>query len=279
MLSHSKDGIAESLTKLANDVEEKIAIQNFRDIRCYMADKPVQDLVREAAYDHIVTLATRPEFSSEVFLQVMKQLTSNPSPRSCMLGWKLLVSICQMVRADDKFMPFLTAFLEKATTLSDTNQAHAAKCCLQGLEARRLPVLRGYIWKQNPSSLMKRWKKRFFVLGNHQLFWWTSVKDAARPESARPGGGPFCLGSIDFLQEQVQVEAVGETSFSLKPTNGWSEKFAKAQKHDYLFECKDTENIRSIWMEAIKEHLRYGDRFRGHRGFNFFRGLSDLSAA
>merc|ERR1712151_964092 len=110
MLSHSKEVITEALTHLSSP-EEDLAVQNFRNILYYMADKPAQNLVRQASFDYIIGLAMRTDFCNEVFVQVMKQLTNNENPRSNMLGWQLLLLICQSVLPNEDLCGYVRFFL------------------------------------------------------------------------------------------------------------------------------------------------------------------------
>lgn len=273
MLHHSKDTIAEALTQKVPANEEEKAVQNFRNILYYMADKPAQELVRQASFDYIISLAMRTEFCDEVFCQVVKQLTGNPSQRSAHLGWQLLLLLCQSVLPSQDLFPFIKKFLEGFDTEDADAEKERATSCLQAMEMRMLPVLRGHLWKKKPGRAhLRPYEKRYFVLGNHQLFWWEKQEDFLRPESARPRGGPLCRGVIDFIAEDCEMDALGGfngTQFCLRPHRGhWSRHFehtAGDPKRVFTFETKGLEHDREVWMSAINHHMEYANRFRVER--------------
>jgi len=264
-LSHSTDVIAESLTIVAEQ-DEELAIQNFTNILYYCADKPAQNLVRQASFDNIMCLAMRTDFCNEVFVQVLKQLTGNHNPRSRALCWHLLLLICQSVLPGEDFFQFIRSFFSVIVEFNDPDLSGYALGCAQALEMRALPVLRGHLQKKKPSAFaMKSWDKRFFIVGNHQMFWWATQEDSARPESARPRGGPLCKGVIDFIAEDADIVPEGETMFKILPKTGWSKLFENAQgdlKRQFLFDTKDCELDRDTWIGVVKEHMAYADRFR-----------------
>lgn len=113
MVSHTKDEIKEGLTTLPSSLETQ-AKRNFRDILGWMSDKPIPES-RRLSYSHdIVAVAkSSPPMTDEVYCQVMKQLTNNPSQRSVLLGWKLLLMLCQEARASPELQEFVRGFLTK----------------------------------------------------------------------------------------------------------------------------------------------------------------------
>ena len=50
---------------------------------------------------------------NEIFIQLMKQLTNNPTPRSELLGWKLMCFLCQYVVPSKELVEYLRAFVMK----------------------------------------------------------------------------------------------------------------------------------------------------------------------
>jgi len=72
-----------------------------------------------------------------VYMQVMKQLRENPSRRSRLLGWKLMLMLCQQVRPSDSLDEFVRAFLMQA--VNDKNEdrieevASVARQCVADL--------------------------------------------------------------------------------------------------------------------------------------------------
>jgi len=83
----SKEKIHESLTKLDSKLNEK-AIECNTSIRVVMGDKIASNPMLEAK-SLLIKVYKFPKLKEEVLLQLMKQLTKNPSPTSVAKGWKL----------------------------------------------------------------------------------------------------------------------------------------------------------------------------------------------
>jgi len=114
MLSHSKVNIAEALTHVPDGLEPK-AVQNFRNVMLWMGDKPAQECQRLAARHDVIELArTEVDLQDEVYVQLMKQLTGCPSPRQALLGWELMVLLCQATSPGDELVEFVRHFLVAA---------------------------------------------------------------------------------------------------------------------------------------------------------------------
>merc|ERR1719433_573604 len=80
-----------------------------------MGDRPAQELRRLAAHNMLLRIAEEsPAMCDEVYVQVMKQLTDNPSQRSTLLGWELLRTLCQEIPPSTELMEFVYYFARKA---------------------------------------------------------------------------------------------------------------------------------------------------------------------
>merc|ERR1712061_397958 len=110
MLAHSKNEILSALTKVKSTMEQ-VAIQSFKDLLGWMTDRPVSDCQRQGLAEAIVNRAKLANadkeintsggcigMSNEIFAQVLKQLTRNPSMRSRLCGWRLLLQLVQQVQ-------------------------------------------------------------------------------------------------------------------------------------------------------------------------------------
>lgn len=114
MLTHSKAMISEALTKVPDRLESE-AKQSFTNILTWMGDRPAQEVVRVDSREEVLRAAqSSPELRDEVFVQLMKQLSSNLGARSCLEGWKLMLDLCGTVIPSEELTEFLRCFLALA---------------------------------------------------------------------------------------------------------------------------------------------------------------------
>jgi hypothetical protein len=87
-----------------------------------MGDKPAAYIGSKE--EPVILLAKRtPALRDEIFIQVMKQLTGNPSPESVLCGWKLLKKLCQAVTPSEDLCDFLRYFLQRAMKMDKAAKA------------------------------------------------------------------------------------------------------------------------------------------------------------
>merc|ERR1719382_2233782 len=87
-----------------------------------MYDRTVSEVQRVSLMKEIVTTATLDKIlADEVYVQTMKQLTGNPSARSKVQGWKLMLALCQEVCPSQGLHDFVHVFLMKAMKLEQGN--------------------------------------------------------------------------------------------------------------------------------------------------------------
>ena len=93
MLKHSKNPIHNSLTQIPEEdkVTQKLAKEMFKNILGYMGDKKY-DNPNLLASEILKNCLDHPnkDLRSEVFCQIIKQLTANPSSDSVRRGWELM---------------------------------------------------------------------------------------------------------------------------------------------------------------------------------------------
>jgi len=112
MLEFTDELLSESLTVLEGSAK-KVALECFQDLLRCMGDKPntyqgnKEEPVLNAAKSADVALR------DEVFVQIMKQLTKNPSSKSSAAGWELLESVLAEALPSDELSEFLRGFLQK----------------------------------------------------------------------------------------------------------------------------------------------------------------------
>lgn len=143
MLGHSKVTIAESLTHLPKS-REAAAIQTFRNILVWMGDRPAQECQRIASRESVInTVSSDPFMRDETFVQILKQLSGNPSARSEWLGWQLLLQLCHTTPPSDELDDFVRFFCAQKTSAAPLSSGDAraleleriARECLEALTA------------------------------------------------------------------------------------------------------------------------------------------------
>jgi len=116
MLSHSKNKIKEPLTQVRGG-DEKTATFAFCDVQGWMLDLATPESQRLGLSQALVEIAkASTPMADEIYVQVLKQLTRNPSKRSTMLGWQLLHVICQNVIPSQELQEFVRTYLVRVIT-------------------------------------------------------------------------------------------------------------------------------------------------------------------
>merc|ERR1719277_144844 len=122
MVSHQTEKITASLTVM-KPFNEKVAIQSFIDLLRCMGDKP-SAFTGDMHEPIIKRLSMSRCVCDEIYMQVMKQLTSNPSGESTSRGWELLKAMVQEVLPSPDVYLFLRAFIKRGR---DGNQQPQAR--------------------------------------------------------------------------------------------------------------------------------------------------------
>jgi len=121
MLKHTRETIHAPLTEIkASDPEaskrlKKKACTCFSMIQKYMGDRKDKDDVgtgREVVAEGLST----PLLRDEIYLQIIKQLTENPSPDSIAKGWKIMALCLTTFPPGADFENFLEVYLRKYAT-------------------------------------------------------------------------------------------------------------------------------------------------------------------
>lgn len=113
--SSSLGTVASSLAEMVENVSsgsslKKIAMKMFKNVLVYMEDRE-GDQVLEAGQEVLVTGLGTKALRDEIYVQLMKQLTDNPSKKSMRLGWNLMALCCVTFPPSNKLDYYLEQFL------------------------------------------------------------------------------------------------------------------------------------------------------------------------
>ncbi|ELR13396.1 RhoGAP domain containing protein [Acanthamoeba castellanii str. Neff] len=131
------------LLKHAKRDTHKAAIKMFRNIQRYMGDREVKAGNRsgDQLALHIAVEADRvPELRDEVYIQICKQTTQNPSPKSNGLGWELLAIISSICYPTKDLEVHLVAYLNFYLGWNEENVRAIAHYCLRKLGQKGRPA-------------------------------------------------------------------------------------------------------------------------------------------
>ena len=142
MLTHNKNEIREALTQVPPE-KESVAIVLFRKVLGWMHDRPMPESATHTfAHEIVDQVESDACLGDEIFVQLMKQLTKNPSKRSALLGWKLMLLLCQHVSPSAELEEFLRTFFmtEVKNKAEDSVEIlHFAKQCIADLNVTSSP--------------------------------------------------------------------------------------------------------------------------------------------
>jgi hypothetical protein len=128
MLSHNgKSQLVESLTVapygISQDEFDTSAIMDFTNLKTWMFERPVQEWQRQSCQHDVLETAQHSDYKDESYIQLMKQLTDNPSSRSLKAGWELLYAMTTTAPPSPVVAEFLRVFArkQKAILLASDN--------------------------------------------------------------------------------------------------------------------------------------------------------------
>merc|ERR1740121_3235646 len=114
MVSFQAEKIIQSLTIL-KPYSERIAAQNFLDLLRCMGDKPCA-YTGDKQDPILKRLTVSRAVCDEIYMQVMKQLSANPSVDSTQKGWELLQNMVKVALPSAEVYEFLMAFVQREAT-------------------------------------------------------------------------------------------------------------------------------------------------------------------
>lgn len=119
MLVWNSSGLKEALTKVSPAMETR-AVRAFRNVLGWMCDRPVKEERRMACADAVLELAMQDQqLTDEVYMQIMKQLTRNPSKKSKIEGWKLMHRVSYSAPPSRDLHKFIRLFIFRAQSQQD----------------------------------------------------------------------------------------------------------------------------------------------------------------
>jgi len=111
MISYQREPINVALTCVP-PTRDPLCTRTFKSILSWMGDKPVPEVQLHGYVQEICETANADRFmADETYVQLMKQLTRNPSKRSTMQGYKLMLRLCQTVCPSKDLDDFLRSFI------------------------------------------------------------------------------------------------------------------------------------------------------------------------
>ncbi|KAJ6244977.1 rho gtpase activation protein [Anaeramoeba flamelloides] len=123
LMSHSPNKIQTSITKLSKNKLNKIAIESFKHLLCYMGEPKwvkkftkkqlkTRELVQIDSMKRILNIGLdHKELRDEIYLQICKQITDNPNPHSNLRGWGALCLISQTFPPSGQLQNYLLKIL------------------------------------------------------------------------------------------------------------------------------------------------------------------------
>jgi hypothetical protein len=125
MLRFSKDAIPKSLSELGNETDLMLkAVEIFKSIQGFMGDRHYSypdTLVCEMIDDMLLW----EELRDECYLQVLKQLSSNPKNDSDHRGWMLLSLLAEFVPPHEEYIPYVAHFIDRQAANPDNTRPYA----------------------------------------------------------------------------------------------------------------------------------------------------------
>lgn len=115
VLAWKNEVIKTALLKMPSKELEGQAIQCFRNITGFMGDRETgKEDTGHADKLLKICLHSPAELRDEVFCQLIKQTTKNPSPESTVKGWQLMAIVAGSIAPSPDFRPYLISFCQSA---------------------------------------------------------------------------------------------------------------------------------------------------------------------
>eukprot|EP00604_Paraphysomonas_vestita_P004322 CAMPEP_0174825570 /NCGR_PEP_ID=MMETSP1107-20130205/42882_1 /TAXON_ID=36770 /ORGANISM="Paraphysomonas vestita, Strain GFlagA" /LENGTH=423 /DNA_ID=CAMNT_0016057299 /DNA_START=2702 /DNA_END=3973 /DNA_ORIENTATION=- len=114
MLIHTTTPIHQTLTPLdSNPTESKIALKAFKNLMGFMGDRKY-NYPETLAVEFIKTgMEGSPALKTELYVQLLKQLSENPNSASEAKGWEMLALLLSCFAPPEVFADFVAMFIRK----------------------------------------------------------------------------------------------------------------------------------------------------------------------
>ncbi|XP_043940884.1 myosin XVB isoform X2 [Protopterus annectens] len=152
LVHHTKVPIQESLISFSDNELNEHAVQCFSALMKFMGDQPSQRNQDETIHIYtILQLCKEIEgLRDEVYCQVIKQITNNPKPESCIRGWRILNLLTGYFPCSNTLRPYVTKYLQEAGFEPGNSYREIAKLCEENLRRSLL-----YGGRRNPPSQLE----------------------------------------------------------------------------------------------------------------------------